>query len=80
MKTFWTESMPRLAFGNAQMLKFKIVSNGPDKTLGNMNPKRVQKVIADFQATFGKRPDRRSECHAGVDHDEQVHRHEHPPR
>jgi hypothetical protein len=53
MKSFWTESMPLLAFGNSQMLKFKIVNNGPDKTLGNMNPKRVLKVIADFQATFG---------------------------
>jgi hypothetical protein len=53
MKSFWTLSMPLLAFGNAQALKYKIISNGPDKTLGNMNPKRIQKVIADFHATFG---------------------------
>jgi hypothetical protein len=53
MKSFWTESMPLLAFGNAQMLRLKIVSNGPDRTLGNMVPARVQKVINDFHSTFG---------------------------
>ena len=53
MKTFWTLSMAGLADGNAKMTKYKIVSNGPDGTLGNMNPKRVQKVIDDFHATFG---------------------------
>ena len=35
------------------MKQFKIVSNGNDKTLGNMVPKRVQQVIDDFHATFG---------------------------
>jgi hypothetical protein len=54
MKTFWTLSMRGLAFGNTKMLQLKIVSNGPDKTLGNMSPRRVQKVINDFRATFGK--------------------------
>lgn len=53
MKSFWTLSMAGLADGNAKMLQYKIVNNGPDKTLGNMNPKRIQKVIADFFATFG---------------------------
>jgi len=54
MKSFWTLSMPLLAFGNKQALKYKIIDNGPDKTLGNFNMARVQKVIADFRATFGK--------------------------
>jgi hypothetical protein len=54
MKSFWTLSMPLLAFGNQKALQHKIISNGPDKTLGNFNLKRVQKVIADFQSTFGK--------------------------
>jgi hypothetical protein len=53
MKSFWTLSMPLLAFGNQKALQYKIISNGPDKTLGNFNLKRVQKVIADFHATFG---------------------------
>lgn len=53
MKSFWTLSMPGLADGNAKMLQYKIVSNGPDKTLGNMVPRRVQKVIDDFRSTFG---------------------------
>ena len=53
MKSFWTLSMPGLKFGNDQMLKLKMVSNGPDKTLGNMAPKRVQKIIDDFRFTFG---------------------------
>jgi hypothetical protein len=54
MKSFWTLSMPGLAFGDAAMKQYKIVSNGSDKTLGNMVPKRVQQVIDDFQTTFGK--------------------------
>ena len=53
MKTFWTLSMAGLADGVAKMKQFKIVSNGNDKTLGNMVPKRVQQVIDDFHATFG---------------------------
>jgi hypothetical protein len=53
MKSFWTLSMPLLAFGNRQALKYQIISNGPDKTLGNFNMARVQKVIADFHSTFG---------------------------
>lgn len=53
MKTFWTLSMPGLADGNAKMLQYNIVNNGPDKTLGNMVPRRVQKVIDDFRDTFG---------------------------
>ena len=61
------------------MQEFKIVSNGPDKTLGNMVPARVQQVIDDFHADVRqRRQDRRSERQPGVDHDEQVHRHEHP--
>jgi hypothetical protein len=54
MKSFWTLSMPGLAFGDNAMKQYKIVSNGSDKTLGNMVPKRVQQVIDDFQTTFGK--------------------------
>jgi hypothetical protein len=53
MKSFWTLSMPLLKFGNEQALKYKIISNGPDKTLGNFNLARVSKVISDFHATFG---------------------------
>jgi hypothetical protein len=53
MKSFWTLSLPLLKFGNDQALKYKIISNGPDKTLGTMVPARVQKVINDFKATFG---------------------------
>ncbi len=53
MKSFWTLSMPLLAFGNQKAIQYKIISNGPDKTLGNFNLKRVQKVIADFRETFG---------------------------
>ena len=53
MKTFWTLSMAGLADGVAKMKQFKIVSNGNDKTLGNMVPKRVQQVIDDFHTTFG---------------------------
>jgi hypothetical protein len=53
LKSFWTLSMPGLKFGNQQMLKLKMVSNGPDKTLGNMVPSRVQKMINDFKFTFG---------------------------
>jgi hypothetical protein len=53
MKTFWTLSMPLLAFGNKQAIKYHIISNGPDNTLGNFNLKRVQKVISDFHGTFG---------------------------
>ena len=56
MKSFWTLSMPGLKFGNDKMLELKMVSNGPDKTLGNMVPKRVQKVIDDFRSTFGNVP------------------------
>jgi hypothetical protein len=53
MKSFWTLSMPLLAFGNRQALKYQIISNGPDRTLGNFNMPRVAKVIADFHSTFG---------------------------
>jgi hypothetical protein len=53
MKSFWTLSMPLLKFGNQQALKHKIISNGPDRTLGNFSLPRVSKVIADFKATFG---------------------------
>jgi hypothetical protein len=53
MKSFWTLSMPLLKFGNEQARKYKIIDNGPDKTLGNFNIARVQKVISDFRATFG---------------------------
>jgi hypothetical protein len=53
MKTFWTLSMPLLRFGNQMALKYKIISNGPDRTLGNFDLKRVQKVINDFHSTFG---------------------------
>jgi hypothetical protein len=53
MKSFWTLSMPLLAFGNAKDLEYKIINNGTDKTLGNMVPARVQKVINDFHKTFG---------------------------
>jgi len=54
MKSFWTLSMPGLAFGDNAMRTYKIVSNGTDQTLGNMVPTRVQRVIDDFQTTFGK--------------------------
>jgi hypothetical protein len=54
MKSFWTLSMPLLKFGTDKMKEFKIVSNGNDRTLGNMVPSRVQQVINDFHATFGK--------------------------
>jgi hypothetical protein len=53
MKSFWTLSMPLLKFGTDKMKQFKIVSNGSDKTLGNMVPSRVQQVINDFHSTFG---------------------------
>jgi hypothetical protein len=53
MKSFWTLSMEGLAFGNAKMKEFKIVSNGDDNTLGNFDTARVQKVIDDFHDVFG---------------------------
>ncbi|MCU1456427.1 MAG: transporter substrate-binding protein [Actinomycetia bacterium] len=57
MKTFWTLSPKLLAFGNAQMLKHKIVDNGGDATLGNMTTARVQKVIGQFHQVFGTNVD-----------------------
>jgi hypothetical protein len=53
MKSFWTLSMPLLKFGTDKMKEFKIVSNGSDRTIGNMVPSRVQQVINDFHSTFG---------------------------
>ena len=76
MKSFWTLSMPGLKFGNQQMLKLKMVSNGPDKTLGNMVPSRVQKMINDFKFTFGTVDTAAPNVRPGVDHDQQVRRSE----
>jgi hypothetical protein len=54
MHSFWTESMPLLAYGNRQDLKYKVINNGTDRTIGNFNPRRVQGVINDFYDVFGK--------------------------
>ena len=69
-----------LADGNKKMLEYEIVSNGTDKTLGNFVPERVQQVIDDFQATFGKDVETADpNVTPDTDRDEQVHRSEHPP-
>jgi hypothetical protein len=57
LKTFWTESMDLLAYGNQQMREHDIVSNGPDHTLGNFDMTRVQQVIDDFHDVFGTKVD-----------------------
>ena len=78
MKSFWTLSMPGLAVRQRPDARVKIVSNGPDKTLGNMVPKRVQQMIDDFQLTFGEMSDTADpNVKPEHDHDEQVHRSEH---
>ena len=54
LNSFWTLSTDFLAFSDDQIKKYDIMSNGPDKTLGNFDTPRVQKIIDDFWSTFGK--------------------------
>jgi hypothetical protein len=53
LHSFWTESMPLLAFGNKADLQYKVISNGPDHTIGNFSMKRVQGFINVFYTVFG---------------------------
>ena len=82
MKSFWTLSMAGLAFGNQHRISStRSSATARTRRSGNMNPKRVQKVIADFKATFGndvKTAD--PNVTPSLDHDEQVHRPEHRTR
>lgn len=54
LKSFWTLSTDLLAFSDQKLAQYKIVDNGPDSTLGNFDTTRVQKIITDFDSTFGK--------------------------
>ncbi len=48
--TFWTYPAELADFSVAKQLELKLVGNGPDKTVGNMDTKRVQEVIDALKA------------------------------
>jgi hypothetical protein len=52
LNTFWALSPGGDAYNTAAQLKFGIVSNGPDCTLGNFNMKRLQQVINQVNPIF----------------------------
>ena len=60
------------------MLDLGLVGNGPDKTLGNMEPDRIQKIIDIVGPQLAKVGQaHQGRAHTGADVDQRVHRHEH---
>jgi len=47
---FWVYDATRAEFAHGKMLEIGLISNGPDGTVGNMDPDRVQSIIDQLMA------------------------------